>query len=211
MVRATLNTRVRPRPDSRSRFIASSTSFAASGARRIASLSTSALLAGPVGSVAVTHGQPGAVDPFRDHRTWLTLRRMGQFGGGGGLNFHREVDPIQDGPADTVAVILAAAGRTAAFPFGVAKISASAGVHRRHQLEARRIGYVRGRSRHGGSARFHWLAQRFQGLAGKFRQLIEKQYASMSEGNLPGLRAVAASGQVPPGTRSGAVRETGDA
>jgi hypothetical protein len=92
--------------------------------------------------MAVQHGQPGAVDTFRDHGTRLASRRMGEFGGGSGLNFDREVDSIENGAADAIAIILTAARSTAAFPLGVTKISASARVHRSDKLKAGGIGYV---------------------------------------------------------------------
>ena len=97
---------------------------------------------GTIRSMAVQYGQPGTPDTFRDHGTRLASRRMGEFGGGSGLNFDREVDSIENGAADAIAIILTAARSTAAFPLGVAKISASARVHRGYELKAGRIGYV---------------------------------------------------------------------
>ena len=127
-----------------------------------------------VRSMAVTDGRPGALDSFRDHRAGLAAGSMSKFGGGSRLNFHREVDPIEDGTADTVALVFAATRSTTTFPFGVAEIPAPAWIHRRHELEARRIGYVSRRPGHGGSSRLHRLAQCFQRLAWKFWQFIEK-------------------------------------
>jgi hypothetical protein len=92
--------------------------------------------------MAMQYGQPGVADTFRDHRTRLAARRMGEFGGGSGLDFYREVDPVENGAADAIAIILTTARGTAALPLGVTKISTSARVHRGHKLEARWIGYV---------------------------------------------------------------------
>jgi hypothetical protein len=99
---------------------------------------------------------------------------MREFRGGRGLNFHREVDPIKDGPAYAVAIFLPTTGSMTALPSRVAEIAASARVHCRDELEARWIGYVCRRPRHGRSSRFHWLAQRFQRLARKFGQFVKK-------------------------------------
>src|ERR1051326_7747996 len=120
------------------------------------------------------HGEPRARDPPGDQRSGFTERSAGKFGCGRGLNLNRQVDPIEDGTTDAVAVILTATGRSSALSFGVAKIAASARVHRGDELKPRRIRHGRGPPRYGFSAGLHWLAKRFQCLAGELRQLIQK-------------------------------------
>jgi hypothetical protein len=93
-------------------------------------------------SMSVQHCLPGVADAFRDHRTRLAASRVGEFGGSSGLNFDREIDPVENRAADTIAIVLTAARSTSAFPLGVTKISTSARIHRGHKLKAGRIGYV---------------------------------------------------------------------
>jgi len=77
-------------------------------------------IAGRTGrSVAVTYGQPGTFDSFRDYGARLTPRSISEFRSSGRLNFDREVDPVEDGTTDSVAVILTATRCMAAFPFGI--------------------------------------------------------------------------------------------
>jgi hypothetical protein len=102
------------------------------------------------------------------------------------LNINRKIDPVEDRTTDSIAVFLTAAGCVAAFPFAIAEIPAPAWIHCCHELEARGIGYVCRCSRDSGAPRFHRLAQRLQCLAGEFRQLIQKQYASVCQGHFPG-------------------------
>ncbi len=66
----------------------------------------------------------------------------------------------------------------------IAEIAAAAGVHRRHQLEARRIAHMGIGARHHRFAGFDRLAQRIQHAALEFRQLVEKQHAQMRERRL---------------------------
>ena len=126
--------------------------------------------------MAVAQSFSGTVNSLRYHGTRFTLGRVSKFRCGSGLDFHRQVDSIENWTANSVTIILAATRRPAAFPFSVAKIPAPAWVHGRHELEAGGIGDVRGRSGHGGSPRFHRLAQRFECLTREFRQFVQKQH-----------------------------------
>ena len=94
-------------------------------------------------TVTVTQGQSGAVDAFRDHRAGFTVRRMSEFRGGSGLDLHSEIDSVENGSADTIAVILTASRSATALPFSIAKIPAAARIHRRHELKACRVGNMR--------------------------------------------------------------------
>jgi hypothetical protein len=106
----------------------------------------------PVLPVSITQCQSCTVHTFRDDRRCLTPWRMGKFRCRRGLNFHNEINSVEDGAADTVSVVLAAPRRSAAFTFGIAQITAPARVHRGDELKACRIGDVRGGSGHCRSA-----------------------------------------------------------
>ena len=74
------------------------------GSRRF--LETSALLTGPGRPMSVTDNLTRHVrDSVRDHGTSLATGSMCEFRGGGGLNFHREIDPVQNRPTDAIAMI----------------------------------------------------------------------------------------------------------
>ena len=66
------------------------------------------------------------------------------------------------GPGDARLIIAGAFGRAAAGLRRIAEIAAAAGVHRRHQLEARRIAHMRIGARHHRLAGLDRLAQRVQ-------------------------------------------------
>src|ERR1700682_3658075 len=70
-------------------------------------------------SVPVPYGQPGAQNTFGDHRTGLAARSMGKLDGRGWLDLHDQVNSVEHGTADAVAIVLAAAGSTATLSVGV--------------------------------------------------------------------------------------------
>lgn len=97
-----------------------------------------------------------------------------------------QVDPIQQGPGEFVAIALDLLGR--------AHITAGAGVHRRHQLEARGEAHsVTGAGNHD-VPRLQWLAQDLQHLAIKLREFIQEQHSMMGQGDFPRLRFRSAVG-----------------
>ena len=189
-VRATRSTRVKPRAESRIFSAASSASDLASGSNSIALASASAfrpprrrcaVRASATRAATAVLGSPGGA------RDRLHGRHR--------LHLDRHVDPVQQRAADAVEVILAAARRLAALAGRIAQMAAPARVHRRDQLEPRRVGDVGGGPRDGGSAGFDGLAQRLQRLAGEFRQLVQEQHAPMRQADLAGPCAGAAAGQ----------------
>ena len=72
-------------------------------------------------------------------------------------------------------------------------IAAGAGVHARHEHEARRIFHGIFRSGDGDGAVFDRLAEHFEHLPGKFRELVEEKDTVVGERNLAGHRAYASS------------------
>ena len=76
-------------------------------------------------------------------------------------------------------VIHRTARHAAARQGGIVEIAEAARVHRRDQLEPRRIGHVCVGPCDHGAPRFERLAQRFQRTAVEFEQLVEKQRAVM--------------------------------
>lgn len=107
---------------------------------------------------------------------------------------HRQVqvDAVEQGAGEFVAVALDLLGAAAAAAGGVAKIAAGAGVHRRHQLEACREAHpIPGPGDHD-LARFQWLAQHFQHAPLELWQFIEKQHAMVCQGDFARLRAATA-------------------
>ncbi len=106
-----------------------------------------------------------------------------------------QVNAVQQRARQLVAVALDLFGTAAAAAGGVAKVTARAGVHRRHQLEACRKPYLVPRTGDHDLARLQRLAQHFKHAALELGQLIEKQHAMVGQGNLPGLRPAAAADQ----------------
>lgn len=80
-------------------------------------------------------------------------------------------------------------------------MAAAAGVHRRDELEAGRIGDVMVGPRDHRLAGLDRLAQGIQHRARKFGQLVQEQHAAMGKRHFPGLA------RMPPPTRAGAELE----
>ena len=104
-----------------------------------------------------------------------------------------EIDAVEQRARELALVVEAAARRAAAGAAGLHQMAAAAGVHRRHELEARRIGDMGIGARHRHAARFQRLAQRLERGAIELRQLVEEQHAVMGERDLarPGAQAAA--------------------
>lgn len=114
---------------------------------------------------------PGAGDVRRDAGAAFAI--AGNRGQGRGLagNGQVQVDAVEQGAGELVAVALDLIAATTAAPAGVAEISTGAGVHRRDQLEAcRKADLVLGPG-DDDFAGLQWLAQHFQYPPFKFRQL----------------------------------------
>ena len=104
-----------------------------------------------------------------------------------------QIHAVEQRAGELGLVILAAAWRAAAFARAIAEIAAAARIHRRHQLEARRVGDVRAGAGDGGLPALQRLAQGLQRGAGEFGPFIHEQHAAMGERDLAGAGAVAAA------------------
>ena len=107
----------------------------------------------------------------------------------------RQINTIEQRAGDAVHVFLAAAWRAAAFTSAAAEIAAATGVHCGHQLEPCRVGDACVGPRHGGAAALRRTTQGLECLRGKFRQLVEEQYASMCQAYLARACALASARQ----------------
>ena len=113
--------------------------------------------------------------------------------GGQGLVLHRhglhmQVDAVQQRAGDAAAVLLNGAGRAGTLPRGVTQVAALAGVHggSQHELAGVAGGTVYPAHRDG--AVLQGLTQHFQGVAGKFRQFVQKQHTVVGQAHLTGAR-----------------------
>src|SRR6056297_3165173 len=113
-----------------------------------------------------------------------------------------QVDAIQQRAGDPRLVALNLFRGAAAAPLAIAEVAAGAGIHRRHQLEACRIGDLVARPRQGNLPRFEWLPQHFQTVTAEFREFIQKQHPAVSERDFSRAWLAATAGQ---GSGTGAV------
>ena len=118
----------------------------------------------------------------------LGRRRQDQVGGRDRRHLDAQVDAVEQRSGDP-RLVLRHAARVRPAPAGVARfesLAAAARVHRRDQLEARRVGDpVVGPGDHHRPG-FHRLAQAVEHLRGEFGQLVQEQHPAMGEGDLPG-------------------------
>ena len=96
-------------------------------------------------------------------------------------HFDMQVDAVEQRPGNARLVIGAAFGRARTGLRRIAEITAAAGVHRRHQLKARRIAHMGVGARHHRFAGLDRLAQTVQHAALEFRQLVQEQHAQMRQ------------------------------
>ena len=94
----------------------------------------------------------------------------------------------QQRAGDAAAVLLNGAGRAGTLPRGVTQVAALAGVHggSQHELAGVAGGAVYPAHRDG--AVLQGLTQHFQGVAGKFRQFVQKQHTVVGQAHLTGAR-----------------------
>ena len=120
---------------------------------------------------------------------------------GGGLAGHGQVqvDAVEQRAGELAAVAGDLLRGAAAAAAGIAKIAAGAGIHRRHQLEARREAHLVAGPGDNDLPAFQGLAQHLQHLAVELGQLVQEQHALMGQGDLAGLRTAAAADQGRPG------------
>ena len=117
----------------------------------------------------------------------------GEFGLIQGRHVDLQVDAVEQRPGNPGAITRHLIGVAAAFARCVAQIAAGAGVHRGHQLKARREIRLTRRARNRHAARLQRLAQHFEYAAVKLGQLVEEQHTVMRERNLAGARHCAAA------------------
>ena len=96
-----------------------------------------------------------------------------------------QINAVQQRAAQLALVTANLLRAAATRPLGAAMKATGAGIHRRQQLKAGRKLAAQGRAGNGDVAVFQRLAQRFQGAAGKFRKLIQKQHAMVGQRNGP--------------------------
>src|SRR5687767_4728164 len=134
----------------------------------------------------------------------LALYRSEKLGFARCRDLELDVDAIGQRSRDAAAVARNALGRAAAAPAAIAAVTARTGVHRGDELEARREkGLARGaRDRH--ASGLERLAQRFEHVAVKLRQLVEKEHPVVRERDLARPRQVAATDER--GARGAVVR-----
>lgn len=113
-----------------------------------------------------------------------------------------QVDAIEQRSGQLAPVALDLFRGAAAAATGIAEVATGTGIHRRHQLEARRETYPAVGPGNDDLAAFQRLAQDLQDLALELRQFVEEQHALVRQGDLARLRAAAAADQ---GRRGGGV------
>ena len=106
-----------------------------------------------------------------------------------------QINAVQQRPGNSRAVALNLVWRTAAAPFGITEIAAGTGIHRRHQLKARRVSDLVPRPGQCDLSGFQRFAQHLQAVAAELGEFIQEQHASVGERDLSGTRLAATTGQ----------------
>jgi hypothetical protein len=138
-----------------------------------------------------------AANPRGDLGRALARRRRHEIGGRDRGHVNNEIKSVEERPGEAAKVLRDAAlvGRPAAGEARFVGRAAAARVHRRDQLESRRIddAVVGARDRH--FAGLNRLAQAVQHLGLELRQFVEEEHAVVGEGNLAGPGVDSASDQ----------------
>ena len=167
-VRATRATRARPRPDSGRRSTARSSSSEDADVRR--------------------NGRPPSLLSRSDDADAHGLRALAgrgcQLGRARARHRDDEVEPVEEGARELVAVRREPLRRAGALRGGVSSRAARAQVHRRDELEARGKDGLAARARDRDDTVLERLAQRLQHRPVKLRQLVEEQDAPVREARL---------------------------
>ena len=136
-------------------------------------------------------------NPGGDFLAAFRWRRKDQVGGSDGRHLDVEIDAVKQRARQprlilggTAYVRSATAGEA-----GIAGAAAAAGIHRRHQHEARRIGDAVIGSRNRDFSGLQRLPQRIEHRALEFGELVEKQHAAMRERHFARPRAQSATDQ----------------
>ena len=114
---------------------------------------------------------------------------------GDGVHLDAEVDAVEQRAGYPAAVLPHRAGRAGAGAGGVAVVAALAGVHGGYQLEPAGVGGAASGAADRDLAVFQRLAEHFEALAGKLRQLVQKQDAAVSQTALAGAEIGPAASQ----------------
>mgnify|MGYP007090654815 CR=1 FL=1 len=113
----------------------------------------------------------------------------GSKGGGFAGDGEVQVDTVEQGPGQFVAIALDQFAAAAAAPGGIAEIAAGAGVHGSHQLETRREAHPVPGPGDDNLAGFQRFAKYLQYPAFKLGKFIEKKHTVMRQGYFAGCRA----------------------
>ena len=125
---------------------------------------------GLVGQTLASRGASARRDAARPHAGGaFARRRRQQFVGGQLRHLDVQVDAVQQRPRQAPLIACDLVGRAAAGRLALAQVAAGAGVHRGHELEARREFRPPARTRHGDGAGLERLAQGFEHAAVELR------------------------------------------
>ena len=114
---------------------------------------------------------------------------------GNGVHLDAEVDAVEQRAGHPAAVLPHRAGRAGAGAGGVAVVAALAGIHGGYQLEPAGVGGAASGAADRDLAVFQRLAEHFEALAGKLRQLVQKQDAAVGQTAFAGAEVRSAASQ----------------
>ena len=134
---------------------------------------------------------------FGDLAASFGRRRQDEIGRGHRRHLDVQVDAVDQRAGNAPLVVGGAAGigGAAAGIAGVVGVAAAAGIHRRHQHEARRVSDPMIGARDRDLAGLQRLPQRVERLRREFRQFVEKQHAVMGKRDFSRPRMDAAADQ----------------
>ena len=130
---------------------------------------------GPLRAVALGLDGPGLGHPGPDGGRGLPGAAVGQSLKLQGGDLGEEVDAVQQGAGELAQILLHLLGGAPAPAGGVAVPAALAGVHGAQQLEAAGVGLHRGGADHGDHPVLHGLAEDFDDVLVKLRQLVQEE------------------------------------
>src|SRR6185437_8758627 len=146
----------------------------------------------------------GGDDAFANRGGGFDCTRIAQIFVFYGGDFDVNVDAVEQRAGNFGDVALNLRRRAVAVARGIAKESAGARIHRSGEHESRRKTDGKSSASNGDHAVFERLAENFEDVALKFRELIEKKHAIVAQGNFPRTGNCAAADQT--GIADGVVR-----
>ena len=102
-----------------------------------------------------------------------------------------DVDAVQERAADAAEIAFDLQRRAIALPFGIAPVSAGAGVHGRHEHQTGGKSDAAQRAGNGDTVFLEGLAEDFERAAIEFRQFVQKKDPVVGEADLAGGRRAA--------------------